>query len=353
MSKDERCSLDTLSEGRLPASRVLEGSDAEPDGTRDGTSGARPAGRAIRDTGRMVSRLRIGVVGCGTGGPAAALALHRLGHEVEVFEAVGAPTPVSAGVLLQPTGLAALGRLGLREVVEAAGARVGRLRGRTARGRTVLDLAYADLDPGMAGLGIHRGAIFAALRDALHTEGIPLRCGAAVTHVAPGERPVVTLADGERLTYDLVVVASGARSPLRAGLGVPGRVRVYPHGALRSSSRGRGRRPRRSSRSSRAPARWSDAADRRTPRGNRRRPAPREPLLEPAGERARRPARRRRENALLSVVSTPAAVTHGSGRENGCRSAVSTPGGRPARRLRPPRPRRRPRRRSPRPGSPR
>lgn len=176
--------------------------------------------------------LRIGVVGCGTGGPAAALALHRAGHEVEVLEAVSDPAPVGAGVLLQPTGLAVLGRLGLRAGVEAAGAPIDRLRGVSARGRTVLDLAYKDLTPGLHGLGIHRGAIFAVLRAALEAEGVPVRYGAPVTRVEPGERPVARLADGERLAYDLVVVASGARSRLRAGLGIPGRVRIYPYGAL-------------------------------------------------------------------------------------------------------------------------
>lgn len=176
--------------------------------------------------------MRIGVVGCGTGGAAAALALHRAGHAVEVLEAVPDPAPIGAGVLLQPTGLAALGRLGLREQVEAAGARIDVLHGDTARGRTVLRLAYADLDPALSGLGIHRGAIFVALRDALQREGVPIRTSRAVSRVQPGAEPWVELAGGERRAYDLVVIASGARSGLRAHLGIRGRVRVYPYGAL-------------------------------------------------------------------------------------------------------------------------
>lgn len=176
--------------------------------------------------------LRIGVVGCGTGGPAAALALHRRGHAVEVLEAVRDPAPIGAGVLLQPTGLAVLGRLGLHAAVVAAGSPIERLRGSSATGRRVLDLAYADLAPGVTGLGIHRGAIFAALRDALTAEGVPVQGGLAVDAVRPGAPAEIVLASGERRRYDLVVVASGARSSLRAGLGIPGRVRVYPWGAL-------------------------------------------------------------------------------------------------------------------------
>ncbi|MGH9244634.1 MAG: hypothetical protein ACRD29_10025 [Acidimicrobiales bacterium] len=38
-----------------------------------------------------VPRLRVGVVGCGTGGPATALFLARFGHEVTVLERVTTP----------------------------------------------------------------------------------------------------------------------------------------------------------------------------------------------------------------------------------------------------------------------
>ena len=67
--------------------------------------------------------MRIGIVGCGIGGMAAAIALAREGHGVTLFERFDAPAPVGAGLLLQPSGLQALGALGLRDEVEARGAR--------------------------------------------------------------------------------------------------------------------------------------------------------------------------------------------------------------------------------------
>jgi 2-polyprenyl-6-methoxyphenol hydroxylase-like FAD-dependent oxidoreductase len=88
------------------------------------------------------------------------LLLHAQGHQVEVLEAVPDPVPVGAGILLQPTGMSVLSRLGLLDDVLAQGARIERLDGVTAGGRRVLDLSYADLAPGLFGLGLHRGALF-------------------------------------------------------------------------------------------------------------------------------------------------------------------------------------------------
>jgi len=178
--------------------------------------------------------LRIGVVGCGTGGPAAALALARAGHAVEVLEQAPDPGPVGAGILLQPTGMAVLRDLGLLDEVLAHGARVERLRGTTTTGRAVLDLAYADLAPGLFGLGIHRGSLFAALHGALSSAGVPVRCGAAATGLRhrPDGTITVTSDREDHGPYDLVVAADGARSTVRRVIAVRGRVARYPWGAL-------------------------------------------------------------------------------------------------------------------------
>lgn len=162
--------------------------------------------------------MRVAVVGCGTAGPAAALLLHRAGHEVVVFERVPDPSPVGAGLLLQPTGMAVLERLGLLERVVAGGSRVERLHGVTVGGRPVLDLAYADHRPGLFGLGVRRGVLFAALFDAVREAGIEVRLGEEVTAPPAG--------------FDLVVAADGARSLLRGAVGDVRRAKRYPWGAL-------------------------------------------------------------------------------------------------------------------------
>ncbi|MDJ0848640.1 MAG: NAD(P)/FAD-dependent oxidoreductase [Myxococcota bacterium] len=182
----------------------------------------------------MASRpLRVGIVGCGSAGPAAALLLARAGHEVRIFEQTRALEPVGTGFLLQPTGLQVLERLDLREAVEHHGARVARLLSRTRSGRVLLDLQYARLAADAHGLGMHRATLLHFLVEALATERVRVECGVQVSATElEGERRWVH-ADGERHgPFDLVVLANGARSPLRSEVGGSQRARRYPWGAL-------------------------------------------------------------------------------------------------------------------------
>lgn len=169
---------------------------------------------------------RWAIIGGGTAGLATALFLSRAGHEVVLFERVEHPEPVGAGILLQPTGMAVLKRLGLLQRVLARGERIERLYGLTSYGRMVLDLGYADLQPGLFGLGIHRGALFSVLWDAVCGDArIERRLGVEITSLNEASDGVSVAGEG----FDRVVVASGARSPLRA----PGAtVKAYPWGAL-------------------------------------------------------------------------------------------------------------------------
>ena len=174
------------------------------------------------------------VVGAGTAGAAAAAFLARAGHAVTVFERVPDPGPVGAGIVLQPTGLAALGRLGLRERVVARGAPLHALRCVASGGRTVFHLPYARLAAGLFGLGTHRGLLFEALMEAVRDASVDVRCGVAQERIElEGDRPVLVDEGGTRHgPYDLVVVADGARSSLRGAVGIPARDRPYPWGAL-------------------------------------------------------------------------------------------------------------------------
>ena len=65
--------------------------------------------------------MRIGIIGCGIAGQAAAIGLSRDGHDVTVVERFAAARPVGAGLLLQPSGLQVLERLGAREEAERWG----------------------------------------------------------------------------------------------------------------------------------------------------------------------------------------------------------------------------------------
>jgi 2-polyprenyl-6-methoxyphenol hydroxylase-like FAD-dependent oxidoreductase len=178
--------------------------------------------------------LDVGVIGCGTAGPAAALFLARAGHRVTVYERVAEPGPVGAGILLQPTGQAVLARLGLYERVCARSAPVERLLSARVDGRPVVDLRYDEIGPAV-GLGIHRGVLFEALFDALRAErGVALQLGFEVERLAEegGRRWVIGGGSERHGPHDLVVVADGADSALRLGAAVPARADRNRWGAL-------------------------------------------------------------------------------------------------------------------------
>jgi 2-polyprenyl-6-methoxyphenol hydroxylase-like FAD-dependent oxidoreductase len=178
--------------------------------------------------------LIIGIVGCGTAGPAAAALLARAGHRVTILERAAALGPAGAGILLQPTGMAVLDRLGVLPRILAGGARITHLRGETTRGRVVLDLAYADLRPDLFGLGVQRGLLFTALLDASRSAGAAIRTGVQAVRIdrdAAGRPSVLDAAGTSHGPYDLVLVADGARSALRSACAIARRDRVYPYGA--------------------------------------------------------------------------------------------------------------------------
>jgi len=141
--------------------------------------------------------------------------------------------PVGAGLLVQPTGLSVLDRLGLLPRLLSLGSRIDRLDGRTRSGRRVLDLAYADLAPRHFGLGLHRGALFGALLGGAMHAGAEIRVDCEVEKVTRSGGGVILIDATSRShgPFDLVVVADGARSSLRHL--VPWhRVRRYPWAAL-------------------------------------------------------------------------------------------------------------------------
>lgn len=166
----------------------------------------------------MAKRLNIAIAGCGIGGLAAAILLRRDGHGVTVFDRFDRPTPVGSGLLLQPTGLAILDRLGLRARIETQGERVIRLVGHAGR-RRVLDVEYSALGRRAYAIGIHRAALFDPLFEAAMSEGVAVEAGHCVTRVeSHGSLGRLHFESGAPSGgFDLVVDASGSRSMLAKG----------------------------------------------------------------------------------------------------------------------------------------
>jgi len=180
----------------------------------------------------MELKLRIAVCGCGPAGLAAALLLHRAGHEVQLLEQFETPQPVGSGLLLQPTGLGVLAELGLIEPLARLGAPIDRILGRVAPSqRLVLDVRYAALGEGWRALAIHRAALFGTLHDAVVAAGIEITYGCQLVRadITSNEASLIC-ADGRRHGgFDLVVDAAGSHSPLAVGIA---RRTALPYGAL-------------------------------------------------------------------------------------------------------------------------
>jgi 2-polyprenyl-6-methoxyphenol hydroxylase-like FAD-dependent oxidoreductase len=172
-------------------------------------------------------------VGAGTAGLAAAIFLARQGHAVRLLERVERLQPVGAGILLQPSGLAVLQRLGLLAECTALGAPVSRLYGTSCQGRVILDTRYHDWQPGSFGLGIHRGVLMTALLNAAQRAGVQVETGVNVSRFEQASGHIRLLSQDQPLgDFAALILADGTRSALRAQMPVRQWSRPYPWGAL-------------------------------------------------------------------------------------------------------------------------
>lgn len=183
--------------------------------------------------------LPIAIVGAGTAGLASAILLARQGFRVRVLERVADLQAVGAGVLLQPSGLAALRELGLLAECTGLGAPVGRLYGTSAGSdRVILDTRYDHWQPGTFGLGIHRAVLMTALLEAARQSAVEIETGITITRFAQAaDRVELFVGDGHGGEhaygeYCALILADGVRSSLRTQMRVKQWVRPYPWGAL-------------------------------------------------------------------------------------------------------------------------
>ena len=164
--------------------------------------------------------MRIIIIGGGSGGLTAALALARGGLSCEVFEAGARDRDQGAGLMLAPNALTVLRRLELCDQVLKAGFEPRAMIIARSDGRI---LQHVEADEwrkryAFGPVAIHRAALHRLLVDALH--GVPVHYDTAAAHVTDeADGPLtVTLANGERFTAELVIAADGLRSLLRQHL---------------------------------------------------------------------------------------------------------------------------------------
>jgi 2-polyprenyl-6-methoxyphenol hydroxylase-like FAD-dependent oxidoreductase len=153
-----------------------------------------------------------------------AILLSRRGDNVTVLERFTESLPLGSGLLLQPAGLAAMQRMGMREDIETLGHRITRLHGTASTGRTIFNLDYGHLGPDLYAVAVHRAALHGVLWEAFQRAGIRLLTG----------RDIRSLDDPVLAGADFIVDASGARSFLR---GIVSRTapRSFGYGAVWAS----------------------------------------------------------------------------------------------------------------------
>ncbi len=165
------------------------------------------------------------IAGGGIGGLVAALALHRIGWDVTVFEAAQEVKALGVGINLQPHAVLFLDELGLLEALRATGIETGSLLYVNKHGQTIWQeprgLAAGYPIPQIS---IHRGELhmilYRAVLERLGTDAV--RCGAALsTFSQNGDGVTAQFVDrrsGASLGSergDLLIGADGIHSALR------------------------------------------------------------------------------------------------------------------------------------------
>ncbi|UQU62156.1 FAD-dependent monooxygenase [Couchioplanes caeruleus] len=160
------------------------------------------------------------VVGGGVGGLAAAVALHRAGWAVAVYERAPALEPIGAGLILWPNAVRALHALGLGDGLRS---RAPALSGSGVRRPDGRWLSRTRGDQVISRYGGPQLAIVRADLTQLLASALPpgcLRLNATVTDVdagGPDRRAAVHCGD-RLIAADLVVAADGVNSRIRRAL---------------------------------------------------------------------------------------------------------------------------------------
>ena len=164
--------------------------------------------------------MKVIIAGGGIGGLSAAIALSKVGIEVEVIERAPALGDVGAGLQLSPNATKALAALGVLEAVAAASSMPQTLEMRLGRtGEKVFSIPIAKEARDRYGapyLHIHRADLIEVLRRAAEFAGVHVRLGARVSaYVRDNDGLRVGLDTGAIVPCDLLIGADGVRSTVR------------------------------------------------------------------------------------------------------------------------------------------
>lgn len=167
---------------------------------------------------------RVAVVGAGPGGVSAALALHRQGFDVRIFEKNPEPKPIGGAVLLSVPVLAVLREYGI-EMNNFGSFTVTEFRNNKNLLRSRLPFnAAVEKSFGIKGwhYGMLRSNAFARMME-LMPEGMLIPDADFDSYVEKPESVIINFKDGRNVEADILIGADGIRSGVsKQAFGEPG-----------------------------------------------------------------------------------------------------------------------------------
>ncbi|KAI9133944.1 NAD(P)/FAD-dependent oxidoreductase [Acaryochloris sp. CCMEE 5410] len=162
---------------------------------------------------------KVGIIGAGPAGLAAAIALRKQGIEVHIYERAKAFRPIGAGVTLSPNGVRSLAAIDadIVQQLKQQGSKLNRFRIRTARGWPLLNRPVKDDDYDQPFLAVRWFSLQEILRTKLPSETLHLNH--QLIHFDQSQQSVnLSFKNGETATVDLLIGADGIRSIVRKQL---------------------------------------------------------------------------------------------------------------------------------------
>ena len=163
------------------------------------------------------TRAVVGIAGAGIGGSTAAIALRRLGVEVELFEQAPGFARVGADINLTPNAVRALDGLDIGDTLRLTAAqpthRISRTWDTGVETSRIEMADHAVERYGAPQLTIHRADLMHALEDAL--KDVRISFGKKLESVADSDRLHLQFADGTSRDVDILIGADGIHSAVR------------------------------------------------------------------------------------------------------------------------------------------
>jgi len=178
----------------------------------------------------MVNVGKAAIAGAGVGGLTAAVALQRLGFEVAVYEKHRGMQDHTTGFTLWSYAIARLASFGIgQSEMDRVGSSVEITEIRNQKGRLISKMPVGEVSRklGSESYDIRRPQLLEALEAHLPANTVRRGCECVAAH-DEGDAASIELADGSRVTADLVIGADGIHSKLRES--VAGRIELRNSG---------------------------------------------------------------------------------------------------------------------------